>query len=196
MRAGAAIGIASGKIVRQKASPGIGDAHGSVHKRFDLQAVRDMLPDLPDLPEAQFSSADNPLRSEIMPEAEGFIVDIVCLRRNMNRHLRADAPCAHEDAGISDQKRVRPDTPEEAQVRIRFLQILIVRQDIHGYINLYPVFMRVKNGLLHLLFREVLRLRAQGKCLSPDIDRVRSIVHGHLQCFKPGRRDQQFRQCS
>ncbi len=73
------VGITPRKIIGKKAPARIRNTHRSVDESFDLQFIRDMVPDLTDLLQAEFSAADYSLRSEIMPEQESLIIYIVRL---------------------------------------------------------------------------------------------------------------------
>ena len=49
--------------------------------------------DLTDLRKGKLSPADHPRRSQTVPEQKGAVIDIICLRTDMNIDLRTDALC-------------------------------------------------------------------------------------------------------
>ena len=100
MGTGSLIGIPSCKIIAQKAAPGIGDAHGSVHKAFNLHFIRNVGPDFRELRKRQLSGGYHALRSKPPPEAVGHIVGVVGLSGNMDLRLRPDLFCQRKHARI------------------------------------------------------------------------------------------------
>ena len=165
-----------------------------MYKRFDLQLIRNIGPDLPDLGQAQLPSANDTLRPESVPEQKGFIIHIVCLGGDMERNLRADSPGKRKKTRIRHKERIRFQLPEKGQVFVRLLQILIVCQYVDGHIYLHAMRMRPGYALTHLIFREINCLCPKGICFSPDVDRVRAIMYGDLQRFERRGRNQQFGQ--
>jgi hypothetical protein len=115
-------------------------------------------------------------------------------RKMSDLHIRDYV--VHEDAGIGHQQRVRVHPRQLLQIGVRLLQIVIVRKNIHGHVHLHAVIMGEADRFPHLIDAEILRLRAQGKCLSPDIDRVRAIADGNPEHLRTGGGDQQFRNLS
>ena len=96
----ALVGIPPGKIIAQKAASGIGDAHGAVHKAFDLHLVRNVGPDFRKLCERQLPGGHHPLRSQLPPETVGHVIGIVGLGGNMNLRFRPYLFCQGKHARI------------------------------------------------------------------------------------------------
>ena len=99
----------------------------------------------------------------------------------MNRNARTDLFRTHKKARIRYQKSVRFQPGKKGKIGIRLLEIFIVRKDIHGHINLYAMFVGKGHAELHLFEREIDRPGPEGKRFSPEVNRIRTVMHGDLQ---------------
>ena len=85
----------------------MGNAHRSVNKSLDLHLLRDVLPDLFQLIQGQFSGCHHPGCSLRIPEIVGRVVGAVGLGADMYVDLRADFPGDGEHTRIRDDQRIR-----------------------------------------------------------------------------------------
>ena len=125
-----------------------------------------------------------------MPEQEGLVIDIVCLRRDMNGNIRAEPFRAHEHARICYQQSVGLHDGKLSQIVIRLLKVLVVGEDIDSHIDLNAMGMGIIDALAHLLRAEVFSLCPKREGLSADIDRVRPVADCNPQNLRAGSRYQ------
>ncbi len=144
-----------------------------MHEALYLHILRNIIPDLPDLLQRQFSGRYHPLRALFMPEAVRHIVGIVRLRGNMNICFGTDFPCQHKHTGIRYNQRIRPQIPQLSEIVRRPFQIIIVRHNICRYIYTNISLMGAGNPLRHLFHGKIFRLCPQAVSLAANINGVR-----------------------
>ena len=107
MGAGPPVCVPPGKIVAQKASAGIGNAHGAVHEAFDFHFLWDLTTNPANLLQRQLPCRHNPLCAQVPPEVPGLVIGTVCLGGNMDLCLRPGPFGQSKHARVGNNQRVR-----------------------------------------------------------------------------------------
>ncbi|MPN64812.1 hypothetical protein SDC9_212589 [bioreactor metagenome] len=95
--------------VAQQAASGIGNAHGALNKRFQLQGFRQSAPQFPDLGKGKFPGQHDPLYSLLVPEFRGFVIGHVGLGGEMDLRARNRFTDHHDNTRIRHDKGVDGD---------------------------------------------------------------------------------------
>ena len=66
------------------------------------------------------------------------------------------------------------------QILCHSVQILVMRIYIEGKIYLYSSIMSIAKSLFHFIRRKVIRLCPEAEAASPEIDRIRAVIHSGL----------------
>ena len=164
-----------------------------MYEGFNLQILRNMRPNLPNLIQRQLPGGNNALRALLMPKTKGTVIGIICLGTYMTFNLRTDLFRNLKYTRIRNNKCIRSNFLKFPEVFPHTVQIFIVCQYIGCHIDLYAMFMGKKYPFFHVLHGKVLCLRPQTKCFTADIDSVRTENNCYFQNFQAAGRHQQFR---
>ena len=160
-----------------------------MHKRLDLQIIRNMRPDLFDLCHRELPRGNDPLRSQLIPEAVRLIICIICLCADMAFNFRTDALCDRKYTWVCDDQSIRPNLFQFLKIGFHACEVAIVRENIRRHIYLYAMLVCKGNALLHILHRKIFRLGAQTECLAANVYRICAKHHCGLQYLQAARRD-------
>ena len=73
------VGVAAGQIGAEKTAPGIGHAHGPVHKRLQLEVCGRFGADAGDFLQGKLAGQHNAAGAQVVVHACRLVVDAVCL---------------------------------------------------------------------------------------------------------------------
>ena len=90
-------------------------------------------------------------RPKLLPSRRRPPVHIVCLRADMDGQPGRRLPTQHKNAEIGNEHGVNTGIGEKAQILGQCVDILIVRKDVDGDIDLLPGRMRELNGRRNLV---------------------------------------------
>ena len=155
-----------------------------MNEALNLHILRNVVPDFLNLLKRKLSGRYHSLSSLIIPEPVGQIVGIVGLCRNMPLDFRALLHGYRIHAGVRDDEGVGLKLLKLPKVFPGSIQVVIVRQNIGGYIYLLTSLVSIAYAFCHIFMREVLGLGTQTEGLSSYIYGIRSVFNCHLQHLK------------
>ena len=149
--------------------------------------------DLPDLGQRHLTRQHNPAGTEFLPGIDGCPVRIVGLCTDVKLHIRDQLAAHHEYTQIGYQQGIRLNALQILQIVRQALKITIMREDIHGHIDLLSPGLREIHCFLEFFPAEITAESPQAKGFATQIDRICAIQHRHLQFFQVPCRGQQLR---
>ena len=181
MGAGALVGIPSHKIIAQKASAGIGYAHGAVDKALYLHILGYVVPDFPDLRQGQLPCRHHPPCPQSMPEQIGPVIGVVGLGAYMDLHVGKNSSGNGEHTRIGYDERIRRHIPHLFKISLHPRQVSVMGQYIGRHVDFDPARMGKGNSLFHLFIGKIMGLGPQAKGLTSDIYGICPVNNG---CFQ------------
>ena len=133
----AAVGVAAGHIVAEKAAPGIGDAHCAVAEGLDLKLGRDPLADRQDLLQAQLPCEHHAARAEVEPALRADVVGDRLLGGDVPLAARGVLPCQRERAEIREDERVDARSIQLLEIGRERGGLIIAGHDIDRAVDLH-----------------------------------------------------------
>ena len=189
---GTVVGIPSRQVVTEQAPAGKAHAHGPVDKGLQLQCIRDILPDLPDLREGQLSCQHHPGGPHVIPCLGRVGRNHPHLRADMTLHFRSITLRRLEYAQIAQNKGIYTDVLTKLEERRHLPNLSGTGQHIGRHIDLNPTAVAECHGLFQLFIAEISAFGPHTIGLSGQIHRISPIAHGHLQPFRVSCRRKQL----
>ena len=175
LRTAAAVGIASGEIVRQQAAAGKRHAHRPMDERLKLQLRRRVGADGADLGKRQLTREHDPLRAEIVQRCGGSRIDHAELRAHVQRHVGRIALGQRDHAEIGRDDRVHARIVEQLEVRGQLRHLVITRQGIARHVHGSALCVRKLHGGADAVRRKVFRTGAHTELRPGEIHCVRAV---------------------
>lgn len=146
-----------------------------MYEALNLHVLRDPGPYLLDFRQRKFPCRNHPAGAKLVPEQVSTIVCIVGLGADVDFHVRKDAPCDHENAGIGNDERIRPDLRKLPKIRLHAGKVAVVGQDIGRDVHLDAAGVCKSDALFDLLVCKILRLGPEPEGLSAKINGVSPV---------------------